>query len=466
MAYFDSAPIAPSSGGFSGGAWTRITGWGAYQDPSSLATGGYEDADGTVVLPLSTSMGQIDGISEAWPGFGKRLTDVFPDWTDATDVLEMFLEIAAMPMPSTVHKAGLFAAVASSAPSGRATATAAGACVYPNALTAVNLGQMNTSTLNTGLSVGSNTLMPTGMYQRVDFGSDGSMRVVPYVHRSDGTLSSSPALIASAIAGPTAPGDRWLWIGGMRVSATATAAVVAGRLYVRRIRSARVRYLDAGAKRATPRNLVLFGHSIGYGVAVGGDATYGGASVPAGITLIDGGSVITSYPNNAGSGPDPGVLPYWANFMGSGAIIRRATSGAILAQIETQQLISAMSDLVTAGIAPSAVDAVVCMIGENDAQDTTESSAYAARISQVCQVIERAFPNARILWQDMRSEDASYSQFAAIRAANAAAVSLGATRRLVPYSGIALSDAVHYAYTASGYALAGELQVAAYQAAG
>jgi hypothetical protein len=467
MSYFHSAPVAPSSGGgSSGAAWTRITGWGAYQDPSSLATGGYEDTDGTVVLPLSTSMGQIDGITEAWPGFGKRLTDVFPDWTDATDTIELFLEIAAMPMPTSMHKAGVFAAVASAAPSGRASATAAGACVYPNAVSAVNLAQMNSATLNTGFGAGTNLLVPTGMFARVDFASDGTMRIVPYVRRSDGTFSSSPALIATAVAGPADPDDRFLWIGGMRVSATATAAVVAARLYARQIRSSRVRYLDAGAKRSTPRTMVLFGHSIGYGVAVGGDATYGGASVPAGITLIDAGSVITSYPNNAGSGPDPSVLPYWANFMGSGTIIRRTTSGAVLAQIETQQLISAMSDLVTAGIAPSTVDAVVCMIGENDANDSTESAAYTARISQVCQVIERAFPNARILWQDMRSEDAAYSEYATIRSANAAAVALGATRRLVPYTGIALSDAVHYAYTSDGYALAGALQVAAYQAAG
>jgi lysophospholipase L1-like esterase len=201
-------------------------------------------------------------------------------------------------------------------------------------------------------------------------------------------------------------------------------------------------------------------------VSVGGDATYGGAAVPAGITLIDGGSTIATYPNNAGSGPDPGVLPYWATFMGTGTIIRRATSGALLAQLETQQLISAMSDCVAAGVAPSEVDAVVCMIGENDANDSTESAAYAARLSQVFQVIERAFPNARVLIQDMRSEDAAYSEFGTIRAANAAVVAAGPTRVLVPYTGIALSDAVHYAYTADGYARAGALQVAAYQAAG
>lgn len=465
MSYLLSAPIVPPAGGAAGGAWTRVTGWGSLSDPSALAAGAYEDDDGTLVLPLSTSMGQVDGYREAWPGFGKQLTALFPDWTDSTDALELFLEIAAMPMPASMHKAGLMFGVGTSAPSGRASADAAIAGVYPNAVSAVNIAQGNTTALNTGFNAGTNLLVPIGMFARIDFASDGTMRIVTFVQRSDGTWSSSPALIASAIAGTTIA-NRYLWVGGIRVSATATAAVVAGRLWARRHRTAMSRYLEAGAKRATPRNLVLFGHSIGFGVSVGGDATYGGAAVPAGITLIDGGSTITTYPNNAGSGPDPGVLPYWATFMGTGTIIRRATSGALLAQLETQQLISAMSDLVAAGVAPSEVDAVVCMIGENDANDSTESAAYAARLSQVFQVIERAFPNARVLIQNMRSEDAAYSEFGTIRATNAAVVAAGTTRALVPYTGIALSDAVHYAYTADGYARAGALQVAAYQAAG
>jgi lysophospholipase L1-like esterase len=438
-------------------------------DPASYATGGYEDDDGTIVLPLNGTMGQIDGATENWPGFSKQLTAIWPDWDDTTDTLETFLDIASMPNVSTVHKAGMFAGVGTLAAASRASATFAGMGIYPNALTTINVAQANTTALSTGFLSGSNSLMPVGLFSRVDFtDSDGSMRIVGQAYRYDGSFAGTPNLIAASIAGTTTVSNRHLWLGGIRVSAVATACVVAGRLWVRRTRRDEWAKLSAGAKVPSPRNVIVAGHSIANGVSVGGDATYGGAAVPAGVTLIDNGSVAANYPNNAGTGPDPSVLPYWANNMGTGKLFRRSASGAILSQFETQFLPDVMLDLQANTVKPSAVDAVVMMIGENDAQTGVESAAYTTRLVQVMEILERAFPNARLLLQDMRSEDAGgYSEFPAIRAANAAAVALNPrTRRLVPYTGISLSDTVHYDYTATGYARAGALQWEAYQAAG
>lgn len=468
MAYFNSAPIVPGGGGSSASAWQLVTGWSALADPGSFATGGYEDTDGTLVLPLNGTMGQVDGLTENWPGFGKQLIALYPDWDDTTDALEMFLDVAHMPNPAVVHKAGLLVAVATGAPADRASATAAGMGIYPNALTQINVAQGNTTALSTGFTSGTNSLMPVGLWSRVDFtDSTGAMRITGGAVRYDGSFAGTPNLIAASIAGTTTIANRYLWLAGIRVSAVATACVVAGRLYTRRIRAAREAHPTPGAKRSTPRNTIIMGHSIANGVAVGGDPTYGGAAV-SGVTLIDNGSVSATYPNNGGTGPDPSVLPYWAAAMGTGKLFRRSASGAVLAQFETQFLPDVMLDLQANSVKPSEIDAVVMMIGENDAQTSGESGLYTTRIVQTMKLIEAAFPNARILLQDMRSEDAGgYSEFPAIRAANAAVVALNpSTRRLVPYTGIALSDSVHYAYTASGYALAGELQVAAYQAAG
>lgn len=206
----------------------------------------------------------------------------------------------------------------------------------------------------------------------------------------------------------------------------------------------------------------MLGHSIGNGVGAT-DTTYGGASVPAGITFRDSGTTRATWPNNSGTGPDPGVLPYLAASMGSGTIIRRATNGQILGGVETTELPGAIADCTALGINRDSVQLVVLMIGENDAQDSTKSGAYASRIGQTCNLIEAAFPNARIVLQDMVSEGASYSEYAAIRTANATAVAARATRALASRAGIGLSDAVHYSL--AGYATAAAAQWSAWQSA-
>ncbi len=208
--------------------------------------------------------------------------------------------------------------------------------------------------------------------------------------------------------------------------------------------------------------VIVLGHSIGNGVGAN-DATYGGAALPAGITLRDGGTTRATWPDSDGTGPDPGVLPYLAASMGSGTIIRRATNGQILGGVETTELPGAIADCTALGVNRDSVQLVVLMIGENDAQNGAESAAYAARIEQTCGLIEAAFPNARIVLQDMVTEDASYSEYAAIRQANAAAVAARATRALASRAGIGLSDAVHYSL--AGYATAAAAQWSAWQSA-
>jgi len=219
---------------------------------------------------------------------------------------------------------------------------------------------------------------------------------------------------------------------------------------------------SAGAKPDSPSVALVLGHSIAHGVGAT-DTVYGGVTLPAGISVRDGGVNLSAWPDSSGTGPDPGVLPYLAANMGTGTIIRRATNGQILSGVETTELPNAIADCTALGIDRRDVTLCVLMIGENDAQNGAESAAYAARIGQTCALIEAAFPNVRIVVQNMRTEDASYSEFAVIRAANVSAVAARATRALADYTGITLNDAVHY--DLAGYATAGSLQWVGWQAA-
>ena len=207
--------------------------------------------------------------------------------------------------------------------------------------------------------------------------------------------------------------------------------------------------------------MVVVGHSIGAGVGAT-DTVYGGAALPGGIVLRDGGSTLTAWPSSGGAAPDPGVLPYLAASMQSGTIIRRATPGQIVAGIETTELPGTLADCTALGIDRASVGLVIIMIGENDAQTGVESAAYTTRLPQTLDAIERAYPNARVVLQDMVTEDASYSEFAAIRAANVAAVALRSSRSLASRAGIGLHDTVHYSL--AGYATAAAAQWAGWLA--
>lgn len=216
---------------------------------------------------------------------------------------------------------------------------------------------------------------------------------------------------------------------------------------------------SAGSKPASPSVVVVLGHSIANGVGAT-DPTYGGASVGS-ITFRDGGTTRATWPSNAGTGPDPGVLPYLAAHLAPGStLIRRATNGQILAGVESTELVGAVADCVALGIDRALVTMVVLMIGENDAQDVTEATAYAARIAQTFDLVERAFPNARVVKQEMVTEGVSYAEFGTIRAADLVAVAARSTRVLSPRTGITLHDAVHY--DLAGYAVAAAAQWAAW----
>lgn len=202
------------------------------------------------------------------------------------------------------------------------------------------------------------------------------------------------------------------------------------------------------ARPAIPRRIVIMGHSIANGVGQA-DAVYGGVALPSGVQVRDSGTDLSAWPNNAGAGPDPGILPRLVQEIRAEApdaslqIIRESTNGQIVSGVQATELVDAIREQLELGWADP--DLVILMIGENDAQNSTESAAYATAIPRVLELIRIRWPDSRIIIQDMVSENsASYGEFAVIRAANAAAVAGSQVWAVAPYTGITLNDAVHY----------------------
>lgn len=212
--------------------------------------------------------------------------------------------------------------------------------------------------------------------------------------------------------------------------------------------------------------MIILGHSIANGVGAA-DTTYALAPVPGAVEFRNNGSARVTYPDAAGAGSDPGVTPGWAQYLdslGGGTLIRRAANGALLSQIETQFLPNSIEDCTALGLDRDEVDAVVVMVGENDSQ-AGESTPFAARVAQTCEIAEAAYPNARVILQRIVTTDAGgYPEYAAVDAAIVAAVAARSTRAASSAAGITTQDTVHYSL--AGYAVAWANQIAAYTAAG
>lgn len=449
------------SGGSGASAFDVITStqWGSLNDAGAFVASSSKDTDGTLTFVMAGDTTQYDGYQENFAGFDVLLTDLYADWNDDTDELQLYMEIASLQLTSA--KYGLFVGVGDNTYANRASQVLAGAGVIPSTASVTQTAQM-AATVPVFSNNGTNLDTPVGMFVTIRWDDTGGSRLTFQIEKSvSGFVESS--VVAAATAAMGAVANRRVVCGVVHVSTVTGAPTLSARVWHRRV--------QAGVKEAHPTlqtkpasisAMVIVGHSIGNGVGAD-DTTYGGAAIPGTATIRDSGVTLTNYPDNAGAGPDPGVLPYWVADQPLVKIIRQATNGAILANMETVELPEALADCVALSVARSTVDLVIFMIGENDAQNGTESTAYTTRILQTVLLYEQAFPNARIIIQDMASEDGAYSEFAAIRSANAACAALNPTRRKVAaYAGITLNDAVHY--NLAGYATAAAAQIAAWDA--
>jgi lysophospholipase L1-like esterase len=202
-----------------------------------------------------------------------------------------------------------------------------------------------------------------------------------------------------------------------------------------------------------PRVVVILGHSIGQGV---GDlaSPWAGFGIQPGATVVTGGTTLTAYQANAGVGPDAGIMPYIVGLIQAAGeprpiLVRRAVSGAIVSQVQSSQMLNAQLDLQALGCGDP--DWVIALIGENDAQDVTESAAYTTRLPAVVDTMEHMWPNARITLHDPpTTHTGGYPEHPTITAVNRATCALRGTRAMASDTGIALQDTVHP--SSAGYA--------------
>jgi lysophospholipase L1-like esterase len=402
---------------------------------------------------------QVDGYQENWKGFHIPLLTVYPDWNDATDELELLLEIGSLPM--TTAKYGIWFGLIDDTYANKATADGVGMTVFPNSTTVIQTSQTGATSNASATNNGTNLNVVSHVAQRIRWTAGGVVRTVASAKRFSDDDDVTIAGTASITMG--AASNRRICAGFVHVSATTGTLVMSGRIYVRRSRTSGFYHTSVpNTKPALPTNMVLLGHSIANGVGAN-DGVYGGVAIAGTLTVYDAGVAIATWPDANGVGPDPGVMPWWGATIGTGTIIRRAANGAILSQIETTFVHESLLDCADAGIHPNEVDLVVLMIGENDAQNGTESLAYSTRLPQTFQLVEAAYPNARVVIQNMVTEDGSYSEFASIRSTNVTTVALKAWRRLSAITDITLQDTVHY--DLDGYEQAAINQLAAWTAA-
>lgn len=200
-------------------------------------------------------------------------------------------------------------------------------------------------------------------------------------------------------------------------------------------------------KRAVPRVIVILGHSVGQGVGDAASPWAGRGIQPGATVLTGGGTPLTTYQSNAGAGPEAGIMPYLVELVQAAGepnpvIVRRAVSGALVANVQSSQMLNAWLDLQQLGVGDP--DWVIVLIGENDAQDSTESTAYTTRLPAVVDTIEHMWPNARITLHDPPTTDAGgYPEHPVIAAVNRAACELRGTRAIASDAGIDLQDTVH-----------------------
>jgi lysophospholipase L1-like esterase len=439
--------------------WRLITGWGSLNGSGDGLIGIASSAvDGTVTLDMPGDTTQIDGYQENWAGYDVSLLSLYPDWDDSTDELELLLEIASMPL--TTAKYGMWFGLIDSAYADRATANGVGITVYPNSTTITQTSQTGATSNSSATNNGTNLNVIEHIYQHITWTAAGVARTSGMASRFSDTQDVTIAGTASVTMGAAA--NRRICIGHVHVSAVSGALTLGARVYVRRIKTKGFTHAVAPrAKPTLPTNMIVLGHSIANGVGAN-DGVYGGAAISGDLTVYDAGAEIANWPDNNGTGPDPGVLPWWGETIGTGTIIRQASNGAVLGQVESTLLPASVVDCAFMAMDRNDIDLVVLMIGENDAQNGGEATAYSTRLEQTCQLVEAAYPNARVVIQDMVTSDAGgYSEFASIRTTNATVAAAKSTRALAARTDITLNDTVHY--DLAGYEQAQLNQLAAWQ---
>mgnify|MGYP003424861092 FL=1 len=193
----------------------------------------------------------------------------------------------------------------------------------------------------------------------------------------------------------------------------------------------------AVAHPRAPDVVLVLGHSLANGN--GDDANFGDWPLPAGVSLVHGGSTRTTWPSA------PSVVPYLAARMARPCtFVVRAAGGATISQIGGTHWSGAQADLATLGLTP---DRVVVWSGENDTGTTIARDAYAATLETLLDSIEDTYPSAEIDIIQIAGDSGTMVYATEVRAHQAAAVALEPARRHLvdprPSNPLLQTDRVH-----------------------
>lgn len=139
---------------------------------------------------------------------------------------------------------------------------------------------------------------------------------------------------------------------------------------------------------AGPSTLLLIGHSGIQGN--GSDPTYGGSSIPAWLTLVRDGALLTAWP------AAPTIAPYLAEHldpMVDATVVTRASGGASLATISGVHWPAAVSDWSALAAAP---ELVVAWAGEGNCSTAALRDAFVAGFDPWLDSIHATYPDARV----------------------------------------------------------------------
>lgn len=219
--------------------WVQITAFDALDDPSAITDGSTGVANGVVSFQSKdTGILQLDGIREDIPIYARTLLDLVPDFDPLQDVLDLRLDIAAMPLGAAKYGPMIF--VTDGPVSGRATWNGAGVHCYPNSATVVNAGIIGATAQGTGTALASNTNPATAILGRLWWHGEAqpTVRVAGALQRSG--AENQPLTVLGA-SGPAFAGALGTWkvcVALQHVSAVdATDNVVQVRAFVRRLRA-------------------------------------------------------------------------------------------------------------------------------------------------------------------------------------------------------------------------------------
>lgn len=222
-------------------------------------------------------------------------------------------------------------------------------------------------------------------------------------------------------------------------------------------------------------NVIVIGDSIGDGI--GDDTTgdgsdglhYGGATLPAGVILIDEGVSLSAWPDGDGSTPGPGILPHLAEALldlgyTTVRIIRDCTSSAPTTTVRTDFWPQAVQAAVAAGLDVDDIHLVIPVTGTNDSQSGESALFTSSTCPQLLGDIEGACRNARTVWVEPGATDgAGHEEADEVRAAIRSNVANKSCRRSVDTTAAPRTDTHHPSL--AGYAVIGPAVVVQYQAA-